>query len=81
MVQRPLEKERIKMIIRNLLSIYRKKMYYLPISKFGDLFHVGLELKDKINMMVDEHNFSSGYMNHEENAYFNQVLQNIKPNV
>lgn len=49
-------KEHIRILIKNLLPIYRENIYYLPISSFEDLFHVEVEPEDMMNHKTPEGN-------------------------
>jgi len=46
MVNRPNEKDKINMIIKNLLSAYNSRLLSSPISSFGELYDCGTRIED-----------------------------------
>ena len=49
MVNRPNEKDKINMIIKNLLLAYNSRLLSSPISFFGELCDCGTRIEDAIN--------------------------------
>ena len=49
MVNRPNEKDQIKMIVKNLLLAYNSRLLSSPISSFGELCDCGTRIEDAIN--------------------------------
>ena len=49
MVYRPNEKDKINMIIKNLLLAYNNRLLSSPISFFGELCDYGTRIEDAIN--------------------------------
>ena len=49
MVNRPNEKDRLNIIIKNLLLAYNSALLLSPISLFGELYNCGTRIEDAIN--------------------------------
>ena len=49
MVNRPNEKDQIKMIIKNLFLVYNSRLLSLPISSFEELCDYGTRIEDALN--------------------------------
>ena len=48
MVQRPIEKDKVRIVIKNLQSIYQEKLMFQSMNTFVELFVVGTRIEDVI---------------------------------
>ena len=48
MTQRPLEKEQVRMVVKNLQPVYQEKLMFQSINTFAELFDVETRIEDAI---------------------------------
>ena len=48
MVQRPTEKDQVRIVIKNLQPVYQEKLMFQSINTFIELFDVGTRIEDTI---------------------------------
>ena len=61
MVQRPIEKDQVRIVIKNLQPIYQEKLKFQSINTFAELFDVGTGIEDAIiEGKIKRDDFSSG---------------------
>ena len=48
MVQRPSEKDQVRLVIKNLQPVYQEKMMFQALNTFSELFDVGTRIEDAI---------------------------------
>lgn len=52
MTNRPLEKDQVRMIVRNLHGKMLQKMIVVPLFNFKDLYEVGVRIEDAIKQGI-----------------------------
>jgi len=55
MTTRPVEKDQIRMVVRNLQPKLMQKMIVLPLPTFADLHEIGIQIEDAMKQGLIDH--------------------------
>lgn len=53
MINCPIKKDQVQVVVKDLLPTYYGKLYYLPIAIFKQLYAMDIQLEDGMNMNLN----------------------------